>query len=289
MLIGIIIFVSAIAVYIDAKCIGFRRGVLTGIFDTGPFVWAIATLLFWIPFFPLYLIARHKFASVMATRGPRPPVGEIFTVTGGVVFALVIFSFFMPEPKFLGKLRNNLEKHAKVPVQSAPDYMPSTAIPLPNQVQASKIDGWKNIKFGITFDQLKAMNVCHLASQQKDGIATAHLCFDLPFDGDKIGASFIFIKGRLLRIVLMAGQGENRAAALGATLKSKYGKPEADRSTIREFELHQRRSADVNWADGQVTLRMSHSSTGIMSLVMYSDPSYDKTIERSAASASGDL
>jgi hypothetical protein len=68
MYIWIIVVVSAIWVYIDAKQIGVRKGLISGMFDNGPGVWCAGTLLLWIVVFPAYLIKRGELKAAAAAR-----------------------------------------------------------------------------------------------------------------------------------------------------------------------------------------------------------------------------
>lgn len=61
-----------IGVYIDAKAIGARKGLIPGFTDLGPVGWAISTVLLWIIAFPLYLSQRSRIKEAAARRAnPR--------------------------------------------------------------------------------------------------------------------------------------------------------------------------------------------------------------------------
>lgn len=62
----IVVVVSAIWVLIDAKKIGVRKGLVTGIGNMGPWSWFVVVLLLWIIGFPLYLFYRGKFKEARA-------------------------------------------------------------------------------------------------------------------------------------------------------------------------------------------------------------------------------
>jgi hypothetical protein len=66
MYIWIILLVSAIWVLIDAKNIGVKKGLVTGMGNMGPWGWFFATLLLWIIGFPMYLYYRGKFKIAIA-------------------------------------------------------------------------------------------------------------------------------------------------------------------------------------------------------------------------------
>lgn len=70
-LIVLIVLGTSIWVYVDAKKIGARRGLLTGFSDMSPAAWCVACLLLWIIVFPLYLAKRSTIIQ-LAPQSPRP-------------------------------------------------------------------------------------------------------------------------------------------------------------------------------------------------------------------------
>ncbi len=69
-LVWLVVVVSAIWVYVDARSIGVRKGLVTGLGDMGPVGWAVSTLFLWIVAFPLYLVKRRQFRIAVATAAP---------------------------------------------------------------------------------------------------------------------------------------------------------------------------------------------------------------------------
>jgi hypothetical protein len=65
----LIVVGTSLWVYFDAKAIGVRKGLVTGLADMGPVAWFFASLLLWILAFPLYLANRAKFKAA-ATNTP---------------------------------------------------------------------------------------------------------------------------------------------------------------------------------------------------------------------------
>ena len=63
----IVVIISSIWVYIDARSIGAKKGLTKGLFDIGPFGWALCCLLFWIIAFPAYLIKRGDIKRAVAS------------------------------------------------------------------------------------------------------------------------------------------------------------------------------------------------------------------------------
>jgi hypothetical protein len=62
----LIVVASAIWVVIDAKNIGVKKGLVTGLGNIGPWGWFFVTLLLWIIGFPMYLYYRGKFKLAVA-------------------------------------------------------------------------------------------------------------------------------------------------------------------------------------------------------------------------------
>lgn len=73
----LVILCSSIWVFIDAKNIGVKKGLVTGMADMGPVMWLVGCLLLWIVAFPLYLIKRPDFIKA-ANSSAKESVGMVF-------------------------------------------------------------------------------------------------------------------------------------------------------------------------------------------------------------------
>lgn len=60
----IVVIVTSIWVYFDAKKIGIKRGQIKGVANMGPVAWLIICLGLWIIAFPVYLIKRPQFKKI---------------------------------------------------------------------------------------------------------------------------------------------------------------------------------------------------------------------------------
>lgn len=69
----LIVLVTSIWVLVDAKNIGVRKGLLSGLGDIGPWGWFFASLLLWIVAFPMYLYYRGQFKRAIAETNAVPP------------------------------------------------------------------------------------------------------------------------------------------------------------------------------------------------------------------------
>lgn len=70
-LILIVVIASSIWVYFDAKGIGARKGLVSGLADLGPGGWFAATLLLWIIAFPIYLAKRDQIRAAAQKAGTQ--------------------------------------------------------------------------------------------------------------------------------------------------------------------------------------------------------------------------
>jgi len=60
----LLVIVTSIWVFVDAKKIGVKKGQVQGLADLGPAGWLFACLLLWVVAFPLYLVKRPEFKQV---------------------------------------------------------------------------------------------------------------------------------------------------------------------------------------------------------------------------------
>jgi len=109
----LIVIVSSIWVYFDAKSIGARKDLVPGFFNLGPVGWALCSLLIWIIAFPAYLIKRsdiknaaegnysppthtHTKQSGLNTAAKFIAIGWTVFVAVGVITGLISVSSSMP-------------------------------------------------------------------------------------------------------------------------------------------------------------------------------------------------
>lgn len=64
MLIFLIVIVTSIWVFFDAKKIGVKKGQLKGVCNMGPGGWLAVCLFLWIIGFPMYLIKRSELKRI---------------------------------------------------------------------------------------------------------------------------------------------------------------------------------------------------------------------------------
>jgi hypothetical protein len=76
MIVFLLLIASAAWVYMDARSLGVRRGLVSGLGDMSPVGWFIATIGIWIVALPAYLYYRGEFKRAIAN-----PEGVASTVT----------------------------------------------------------------------------------------------------------------------------------------------------------------------------------------------------------------
>ena len=69
-------YISAIWVLFDAKSIGVRKGLVTGLGNIGPWGWFFVVLFLWIIGFPMYLYYRGKFKEALSIQGSNENINN---------------------------------------------------------------------------------------------------------------------------------------------------------------------------------------------------------------------
>jgi hypothetical protein len=77
MLIVLLFWISAIWVFFDAKSIGVKKGLITGLGNMGPVGWFFVTLLLWIVGFPMYLYYRGDFKKALSQLSDNSSSGSV--------------------------------------------------------------------------------------------------------------------------------------------------------------------------------------------------------------------
>ena len=98
------------------------------------------------------------------------------------------------------------------------------------------VDGYKDLKFGMSEEEILAKKPCTTKEIDVSDTATfivAHMCEDFKFAGAKTTAYFYFIDDKLLKFVIN-GIPTNLGEKIGEGLVKKYGEPT---STTKEKEL----------------------------------------------------
>lgn len=108
----------------------------------------------------------------------------------------------------------------------------SLAIMLSQPVIA--VDGYKDLKFGMTKEQVIATKVCDMQTGEDTGAIAVLFCENLQFGGGSVETSFYFINEKLEGLTLYVGV--DNFVGLATSLGKKYGKPSSS-STRKEFQI----------------------------------------------------
>ncbi len=69
----LIVIGTSIWVWVDARGIGARKGLISGLANMGPFAWFLSSLFLWIIAFPVYLAKRSAIrTAAQAETGSAP-------------------------------------------------------------------------------------------------------------------------------------------------------------------------------------------------------------------------
>ena len=67
-LVWLVVIVTSIWVFVDARKIGVKKGQVQGLANLSPGGWLVACLLLWIIAFPVYLFKRSQFKAINAAK-----------------------------------------------------------------------------------------------------------------------------------------------------------------------------------------------------------------------------
>jgi hypothetical protein len=96
----IIVIASAAWVYVDAKAIGVRKGLIDGMFNIGAGAWCAATLLLWIVVFPAYLIKRGALKTAVAAQAGAGATQVATLAAQGAMFCTKCGANIISDAKF---------------------------------------------------------------------------------------------------------------------------------------------------------------------------------------------
>lgn len=273
MLIGFLfVFVTGFMVLIDAKRLGVRPGLLPGAWDMGPWSWFMACLLLWIVVFPMYLVKRGEYVKVLSEKG------ELQSPRGLGLGGIAVFSVF---GFFLGYTYTSILP-ALLAEEKQASHQQENASAVSSSPLNNPVDGYKDIKFGISYRQLKSMKKCTLPpnpSEADEGVEAAQ-CQDFPLNQRNRVATFYFVNGKLMRIAVMVGSTTDDFQAYTRSLNEKYGAPSLlDPGTLAAFDNGQIDTADIAWKSNSVALRITRQGGLGAVMLLYSDRNFELAVQ----------
>ena len=154
------------------------------------------------------------------------------------------------------------------------------------------VDGYKNLKFGMTNQQILESNICTLQKYDSGQVGVEYYgCEDFRFGGKSIEAGAFFIEGKFLRFAVVPST--DVAVGLVKGLIDKYGQASSS-STPQEFQAidtQPNREAFMAFDNNTVYLKLMSDENYIQSaILLYTSPSYDSLLlKNQKESVSNDL
>ncbi len=147
------------------------------------------------------------------------------------------------------------------------------------------VDGYQDIKFGITFDGLKQMKKCPLVldSSTSTKYMKVYGCSNFKFGEKTVDGIFYFIDGKLLRVGFLVGDSTEDFLSFLDALTKKYGVPsrKADAAELQMFDSGRSDSVDFAWDKNTVILRQNRDTNQILTLLLYNSPNYETEMIKS--------
>lgn len=144
------------------------------------------------------------------------------------------------------------------------------------------VDGYKELKFGMTKSQVVGSNLCTLDKQNSgvDGIEF-YSCDDFMFGGATVEAGAFFIGGKFLRFVILPPL--EVATGLMNGLSEKYGSASSS-STDKEFNAIDNmpnREAYLAFDKDTIFLKISSDENYVQQLMLlYTSPIFDILVQK---------
>ncbi len=142
------------------------------------------------------------------------------------------------------------------------------------------VDGYKDLKFGMSKKQVFSKNICsfHEGESGLSGL-DFYYCEDLPFGGKSAYAEIYFINDNLQRVLVTADP--NSTEGLVTALRKKYGDV-SSMSTQRELEdvdRYPNKSAFIAFDNNTVYIYFtSNENHNLDVFLLYTTPEYDVDI-----------
>lgn len=157
---------------------------------------------------------------------------------------------------------------------------------------AMAVDGYKNMKFGMSKQEIINLKPCALYKGDSAPKGAENLeCDDFPFGGDDTSAGFFFIDGKLERVALVLGIDE--ALGLATSLKNKYGLPSSSstKQQLAATDTTPGASAFIAFDSNTVILNLiSDDQMNRAAILIYTSNNYEKKIaKKQAIDVDGDI
>ncbi len=147
-------------------------------------------------------------------------------------------------------------------------------------LSANAVDGYKDLKFGLTIDEIQTSKICNFEPLADYGTGVKALeCSDFKFGEQSVDAAALFINNKFLRFVIEADV--EYSEAIARQLKDKYGSPssQSPQSDFDSVDRHPNRSAFIAFDNNTVYLEIESDDNNTQSLMLiYTSPVYDRLL-----------
>lgn len=142
-------------------------------------------------------------------------------------------------------------------------------------VSSMAVDGYKNIKFGSTFNEIKKLKVCNFQQyytyKNIRGV-TSYSCNDFKFLGKKTTAAIAFIDGKLGKFVIVIEPTGDEVKSILEAMESKYGKPNFNNISAN---MKPNEKPRIEFANGSIYLTEKEYQGNSEVYITYAKPEFD--------------
>lgn len=143
--------------------------------------------------------------------------------------------------------------------------------------RAMAVDGYKNLKFGMTKKQVIDSGICKFRTSAPIGNGIEYMdCTDFEFGGDHVGAGAYMVNDIFLRFAIMLPI--EKYQSITEAVINKYGSPSSMSSEeeLKAIDKFPNREAFVAFDKDTVYLKLSSNGIGVPSIILiYTSPKYD--------------
>lgn len=156
----------------------------------------------------------------------------------------------------------------------------TTFLLLTCSITAHAVDGYKNLKFGSSVEEVQTSKICSFGPLTDYGTGIKALeCTDFKFGNNNVEAGALFINNKFQRFVIDSDIDYTEAVA--NQLKSKYGSPSSmsPQSDLDGVDRHPNRTAFIAFDNNTIYMKFDSDENNKESLlIIYTSPEYDNLL-----------
>ncbi len=154
-------------------------------------------------------------------------------------------------------------------------------------MSAHAIDGYKDLKFGMSKNDIKKTNICSFKNTNED----SWQCQNFKFGQKNTVAIAYFVGDEFKRLAIMIEM--DKMVGIASGLKDKYGQVSSmsEQAEWSAVDTTPGASAYMRFDDDSVILKVTrHESYGPIAMLIYTSPDYEDLVrEKQSAAVSDDL